>query len=78
MALDLLGKQALGAFSVLAYSFIVTLVLGFIINKTIGFRVDEEAEIDGIDLDQHLETAYDLVSSGGGVLGSRTQRRVFH
>jgi Amt family ammonium transporter len=70
--LDLLGKQAIGAFSVLAYSLIVTLILGFIINKTIGFRVDEEAEINGIDLDQHLETAYDLVSSGGGVLGSRS------
>lgn len=69
---SLLGTQALGAFSVLAYSLVITLILGFIINKTIGFRVDDEVEINGIDLDQHLETAYDLVSSGGGVLGSRS------
>jgi Amt family ammonium transporter len=56
---------------VLAYSLVVTLVLGFIIDKTIGFRVDEEVEVNGIDLDQHLETAYDLAASGGGALGSR-------
>jgi Amt family ammonium transporter len=67
----LLGDQAIGSFAVLGYSLIVTLILGLIISKTIGFRIDEEAEVDGIDLDQHLETAYDQLSSGGG-LGSRS------
>ena len=41
----LLGKQAFGALLVLAYSFVVTLILGFIINKTIGFRVTRDAEL---------------------------------
>jgi len=64
----LLGIQALGAFSVLAYSFVVTYILGFIINKTIGFRISADAEVEGIDLTEHLETAYDYGSTGGGVL----------
>ena len=62
----LLGKQAFGAFFVLAYSFIATLIIGFIIDKTIGFRVKAEAEIAGIDYDQHAETGYELTSSSRG------------
>jgi len=62
----LLGKQAFGAFFVLAYSFIVTLIIGFIINKAIGFRVKPEAEVAGIDYDQHAETGYELTSSSRG------------
>ena len=66
---DLLGKQTVAAFAVLGYSFIVAFVLGWAINKTIGFRVTPEAEIDGIDLDQHAETAYefDLTPSGTAI-----------
>lgn len=66
----LLGKQAFGAFFVLAYSFIVTLIIGFIINKTIGFRVKPDAEVAGIDYDQHAETAYELTSSSRGGFSS--------
>jgi Amt family ammonium transporter len=66
----LLGKQAFGAFFVLAYSFIVTLIIGFIIDKTIGFRVKPEAEIAGIDYDQHAETGYELTSSSRGGFSS--------
>ena len=62
----LLGKQAFGAFFVLAYSFVITLIIGFIINKTIGFRVKPDAEVAGIDYDQHAETAYELTSSSRG------------
>jgi Amt family ammonium transporter len=66
----LLGKQALGVFSVMAYSFIATLIIGFIIDKTIGFRVKPEAEIAGIDYDQHAETGYELTSSSRGGFSS--------
>ncbi len=65
----LLGIQALGAGSVLAYSFIVTLVLGFILDKTLGFRISRDAEIEGIDLIEHAETAYELDGRGGGGFG---------
>ena len=63
---DLLGKQAIGSFSVLAYSFRVTLVIGLALKKTIGFRISADEEIAGIDLAEHAETAYELGSSGGG------------
>jgi ammonium transporter, Amt family len=56
--LSLLGKQALGAFAVLAYSFVGTLLIGYAIKRLIGFRVNDEHEIAGIDLAEHLELGY--------------------
>jgi Amt family ammonium transporter len=67
--LDQLRAQAIGAFAVLAYSFVVTWVIGKLLDVTIGFRIDSDAEISGIDLDQHAETAYDLTPTGGGRVG---------
>ncbi|MFB9613431.1 ammonium transporter [Kutzneria kofuensis] len=66
-----LGKQAIGAFSVLAYSFVITFILGWIIKKTIGFRVDAEAEVTGIDESEHAETAYEFggITGGGRIAG---------
>lgn len=55
----LLGVQAFGAFFVMAYSFIVTLVIGYALHKTIGFRVNQDSEITGVDIAEHLETAYE-------------------
>jgi Amt family ammonium transporter len=62
----LLGKQALGVGMVFAYSFLATLIIGFIIEKTIGFRVKKDAEVEGIDLSEHAETAYEMTSSSRG------------
>jgi len=64
--LDLLGKQFAAAFVVLAYSFVLTYVIGKLIDVTIGFRVSEEDEVTGIDQVEHLETAYDYGSNSGG------------
>ncbi|HTP66284.1 MAG TPA: ammonium transporter [Geobacteraceae bacterium] len=41
-----------------AYAFIVTLVIAFVLHKTIGLRVEKEDEIMGLDQTQHSETAY--------------------
>jgi Amt family ammonium transporter len=60
--LSQLGKQAVAAFSVGTYSFVLTYIIGFIIDKTMGFRVDEETEVEGIDTGVHAESAYDFVS----------------
>jgi Amt family ammonium transporter len=62
----LLGKQAFGALLVLAYSFIMTLIIGFAIDKTIGFRITRDAEVEGIDLNEHAETSYEMASSSRG------------
>ncbi len=64
--LELLGKQALGAGAVLAYSFVITMILGLAIDKTIGFRLDPEDQDAGIDLVEHAETGYELAGVGGG------------
>ena len=64
----LLGRQALGALIVTGYSFAVAYALGFVIDKTIGFRVSAAAEVEGIDVAEHAESAYDLSSTTGGGL----------
>ena len=74
---ELLGKQFVGVIAVLAYSFAVTLVIGLIIHKTIGFRVSDEQEVDGIDLAEHAESAYELLSGGGtsSAIGRKSARQ---
>ena len=52
--------QAIAAFSVMIYSFVLALIIGFIIQKTMGFRVTNEDEIAGIDTVVHGEDAYKL------------------
>ncbi len=63
--LELLGRQTLGAVAVLAYSFVVALVIAYAIKFTIGLRADAEAESGGMDDSEHAETAYDFAALGG-------------
>ena len=60
----------------------LTLIIGLAIKYTIGLRITDEAEVEGIDFDQHGETAYDLhtsLSSGGtGVIASITKSEGTH
>ena len=68
---DQLIKQVIGAGAVLAYSFIATLIIGKIVDLTIGFRISKDSEIAGIDLAIHAERAYELSdNSQGSVLGN--------
>ncbi len=63
--LELLGRQTLGAVAVLAYSFVIALVIAYAIKFTIGLRADAEAESNGLDDSEHAETAYDFAALGG-------------
>ena len=63
---DQLVKQTIGAGAVLAYSFLVTLVIGKIIDATIGFRISGDQEVAGIDLAVHAERAYELSDNSQG------------
>jgi Amt family ammonium transporter len=65
---DLLGKQAVAAFAVLTYSFVLTFIIGTVLKKVGAFRVSEEVEIGGIDEHEHAETAYSFSSILGGGL----------
>lgn len=66
---DQLWRQTVGALAVLAFSFIATYVIGLALEKTIGFRLEREAEIAGIDLQEHAESGYDLGGYTGGRFG---------
>jgi Amt family ammonium transporter len=53
-----LAKQALGVVVVMLYAFLISYALGWLIQKTIGFRVTSTDEIAGVDLVQHGEIGY--------------------
>ncbi|MCL6105622.1 MAG: ammonium transporter [Actinobacteria bacterium] len=58
----LLGDQALAVVSVAAFSFVVSWILAKVIDMTIGLRVDEGVEEQGLDIGLHAETAYEPLS----------------
>ena len=57
---DQLWRQAVGAGAVLLYSAIGTAIVAYIVKFTVGLRLDEEEEHNGIDEAEHAETAYEL------------------
>lgn len=64
---DQLGKQLVASGATLVFSFVMTAIIVWVLEKTIGFRVAEDDESQGVDLVLHAETAYDLhaATSGG-------------
>ncbi|MCC3265435.1 ammonium transporter [Arthrobacter gengyunqii] len=63
-----LGAQLVAMVVAILFSAVLTLVIGLAIHKAIGFRVSEEQEVNGVDLSEHAETAYEF--GGLGVGGS--------
>ena len=57
---DLLVNQLTASVLTALYSFCVTFLIAYLIKKTIGFRVDREVEITGLDTSIHAESAYDV------------------
>lgn len=54
-----LGIQVLGAVSVAAYVLVVMFIVFKVIDKTVGLRVPEQIELDGLDIHEHgLASAY--------------------
>jgi Amt family ammonium transporter len=74
-----LGDQALGALVAVAFSAVVTTVIALAVKYTVGLRLAEEDEVEGIDVVVHGESAYDLHTStrggggGTGVLAAATR-----
>jgi len=56
--LTLLGDQLVASVVTIAYSFVVTFMIGMALHKTIGLRVTPAQEEEGLDLAQHAEEAY--------------------
>jgi ammonium transporter, Amt family len=54
----LLVNQIIASVATLAWSGVITFIIAMAIHKTIGLRVNEDAEAQGLDLSEHQETAY--------------------
>ncbi len=50
--------QIISIVAVAVYSFILTYVIAIVLDKTVGLRVDEKTEIDGLDMTEHEELGY--------------------
>ena len=61
-----LVKQITGVVAVLAYSFIMTLIIAKVIDLVLGFRISKDDEISGIDLAVHAERGYELTDNTQG------------
>jgi Amt family ammonium transporter len=55
---SLLGVQALSVVSAWVYSFVMTLIILKILDWTMGLRVSDDHEINGLDISQHGESGY--------------------
>ncbi|MDF2554557.1 MAG: ammonium transporter [Microbacterium sp.] len=55
-----LALQFFAAFAVLVYSFVMAWIIGYAIQKTLGFRIQNEDELAGVDTAVHGEQGYSL------------------
>jgi Amt family ammonium transporter len=55
--------QLLGIGATIAIAVAGTLVLYFLVEKTVGFRISEQGEVEGLDQSLHGETGYGLIHS---------------
>jgi Amt family ammonium transporter len=65
---QLVVQVAVAVFAMI-WSGVATLVVALLIKVTMGWRIDNEDEVEGIDFAEHGESGYDLTQRGsGGVL----------
>jgi len=50
--------QLVSVLAICAYAFVVSWILGKVLDLTMGFRVDQKEEMIGLDISQHGERAY--------------------
>ena len=63
-----LGHQAGAAGFTIVWTGVLTAIIGLAIKYTIGWRIPDDAEVDGIDFAEHGEAAYDFDGRASGVL----------
>lgn len=56
--MQFIGVQAAGLLSVAAYVAVLAVIIFVVIDKTIGLRVEEKEEMDGLDIHEHGMSAY--------------------
>lgn len=62
-AFDQFGIQLMGMAATIALAASVTLLLCFVIDRTVGLRVDRDAELQGLDYSIHGEHGYGMTQS---------------
>lgn len=60
-----LGIQLVVALLALAYTGVLTTLIGLALKVTMGWRIDADDEVAGIDQSEHAESAYELSTLGG-------------
>ncbi|PVG83023.1 ammonium transporter [Nocardioides gansuensis] len=65
----LLVLQVVCALFAMLWSAVATLIVGLLIKYTLGWRIKDEDEVEGIDTVEHGESAYDLVGASGARRG---------
>lgn len=58
--LNQLGVQAIGVLATIVYAFVGTYIIAIILDKIVGFRVEDEDEVIGLDQTQHGEIGYNM------------------
>ncbi|MGV1097991.1 ammonium transporter [Thiovibrio sp. JS02] len=60
-ALDQLKIQLLGMGVTIALAAVATTIICIVVEKTVGFRIDSQGELEGLDKSLHGETGYGLI-----------------
>ncbi|MEV0719678.1 ammonium transporter [Asanoa sp. NPDC050611] len=68
-----LGRQFAGSAIVTVYSLVLAMGIAWVVKKVVGLRTSPESEVEGIDVAEHAESAYDLSPAGGGGAASAFQ-----
>jgi len=55
-----LGIQVAAVLATIVYSFVVTLIILYVVKAIMGLRVTDEEEVAGVDTSAHGETAYNI------------------
>src|SRR5690606_41083735 len=70
-----IGVQALGIVVYGVYTAVCAGLIFFVLKVTMGIRVSEEEEIEGLDYGEHEMHAYDMGSNTASMGGGRTADR---
>jgi ammonia channel protein AmtB len=60
-----IGVQFVGALIIMTWTCVTSGIMFFAIKKTIGLRVDETVELEGLDASEHGGAAYAMVDMMG-------------
>jgi ammonium transporter, Amt family len=67
--LDLLGEQALAVVVTIVWAFAATWLVAQAVHRTVGLRVGDDVEVEGLDTAVHAESAYDFGNVRAGRIG---------